>query len=167
MEVMKGGLICQWWLKWSIATTTFLRPSFLSVIPTHTAGKRSTGGGRERVWRRGKKLCLVTSSQPLVLCAPWSKFMYSARLPLSRITKKEATCWFISDHPSDWAWTRTDAGVREAAGGDGLIARMDGLMGRGEEGALGNRRPACLVMVLVISGDLGCCLAGWISAVPH
>lgn len=55
-------------------------------------------------------------------------------------------------------------GVREVSG---IKDWMNRLMGRGERGAPGNRWPACLVMVLVISGDLGCCLAGWISAVPH
>lgn len=57
---------------------------------------------------------------------------------------------------------------RERGGEDqGLIKRMDRMMGKREEDALCNRWPACLVMVLVISVDLGCCLADWISAVLH
>lgn len=61
-----------------------------------------------------------------------------------------------------------ERGVKEVAAGGGMKARVDGADGKRRGGvAGGNRWPACLVMVLVISGDLGRCLAGWISAVLH
>lgn len=66
-------------------------------------------------------------------------------------------------------WTGTRArGERGCGGGGGMKARVDWADGKRRGGvAGGNRWPACLVMVLVISGDLGRCLAGWISAVLH
>ena len=47
-----------------------------------------------------------------------------------------------------------ERGVKEVAGGGGADGKRRGGV------AGGNRWPACLVMVLVISGDLGRCLAG-------
>lgn len=98
-----------------------------------------------------------------MLCAPSSKFIYAACLPLWRITEKEASRGFISYRPSHQPGPGDGCGERWR--GEGLTAWSDGLMERGEEGALCNRCPDCLVMVLVISGDLGCGLVGWISAV--
>lgn len=48
---------------------------------------------------KGKKLCLVTSSQPRVFCARCSEFIHSARPPT--LAEKEATYCFVSDRQSD------------------------------------------------------------------
>lgn len=65
--------ICDWWFESQLRLP--FQVSF-SMIPTHTAG-----GCGEKLQRRSKNHCRVTSPQPLAFCAPWSKFMYSGPPP--------------------------------------------------------------------------------------
>lgn len=136
----------------------FLSSFLLPLCHPHPQRRRQRRGVREI----GKKLGLVTSSQPLYNVLPDQNSCIHPAFHSHGSLRKEATCWFIRDHPSDWAGM--DAGWEPAPG---MRAWMERLIGEGEEGTLGNGGPACLVMVLVICGDLGSWLAGWISAVLH
>lgn len=65
-----------WLVVWILAQSRLPPWASFSVILIHTAG-----GCGEKLQRRSKIRCCVTSPQPLAFCAPWSKFMYSSLPP--------------------------------------------------------------------------------------
>lgn len=119
-----------WLVVWIPAQTTL--PSFFPMIPTHTA--RGCG---EKLQRRSKNHCHVTSPQPLAFCAPWSKFMYSGPPPTLRDHRLESVALIastlqielairtlgevmgvivkarFSHGPGNFSWPRSPPGLRD------------------------------------------------------
>lgn len=141
----KGGqrLLCDWWLKISVHTDPrSLRLPFCHPHPLYWEEECRSGGG--------KKLSCYIITTPNIMCTLIK--IHVCSLPPTLVDQ-----WGIGNLFSQ----RSHVGV--SVDSWRTQGRGEGKEEEEEEDALGNRRPSCLVMVLVISGDLGC----WISAVLH
>lgn len=161
--------------------TAFVPPSYLSSPPT-LLGREVQEGGREEVAvgenarKKQETLSCYIITTPGIMCTLIKIHVCSPPPTLTDHREKGRLVGLLAITRQIETWVGRTGGERGVHGGRGCAVmgwwRADSTDGwadgkRREEGALGNRWPARSVMVLVISGDLGCCLAGWISAVPH